>query len=104
MCYVMWNNSIYKYPFDQLIFIVTLFFTRSYKQQKFNLLREETEGYAKLVTELNQEITERVTPQSIIQVIRSLIGNLKRVFYLYIYVYILVFFCINFRFFEIVHT
>ncbi|ROT72098.1 THO complex subunit 2 [Penaeus vannamei] len=46
-----------------------------YKQQKFNLLREETEGYAKLVTELNQEITERVTPQSIIQVIRSLIGG-----------------------------
>ncbi|XP_042869618.1 THO complex subunit 2-like [Penaeus japonicus] len=46
-----------------------------YKQQKFNLLREETEGYAKLVTELNQDITERVTPQSIIQVIRSLIGG-----------------------------
>lgn len=27
-----------------------------YKQQKFNLLREESEGYAKLITELNQEI------------------------------------------------
>ena len=26
----------------------------SYKQQKFNLFREENEGYAKLVTELNQ--------------------------------------------------
>ncbi|KAB7500107.1 THO complex subunit 2 [Armadillidium nasatum] len=46
-----------------------------YKQQKFNLLREESEGYAKLVTELNQEINSRVTPQLIIQVIRSLIGS-----------------------------
>ncbi|XP_063849502.1 THO complex subunit 2-like isoform X3 [Scylla paramamosain] len=46
-----------------------------YKQQKFNLLREETEGYAKLVTELNQEITDRITPNSMIQVIRSLIGG-----------------------------
>ncbi|KAK7065579.1 THO complex subunit 2, partial [Halocaridina rubra] len=46
-----------------------------YKQQKFNLLREETEGYAKLVTELNQDINDRVTPKSIIQVIRSLIGG-----------------------------
>ncbi|XP_076041102.1 THO complex subunit 2-like protein isoform X4 [Oratosquilla oratoria] len=45
-----------------------------YKQQKFNLLREESEGYAKLITELNQDITSSVTPQSIIQVIRSLIG------------------------------
>ena len=26
----------------------------SYKQQKFNLFREECEGYAKLITELNQ--------------------------------------------------
>ncbi|KAK3866040.1 hypothetical protein Pcinc_028398 [Petrolisthes cinctipes] len=46
-----------------------------YKQQKFNLLREESEGYAKLITELNQDITPRVTPDSIIQVIRSLIGG-----------------------------
>jgi len=45
-----------------------------YKQQKFNLLREECEGYAKLVTELNQTLDGSVTPQSIIQVIRNLIG------------------------------
>lgn len=25
-----------------------------YRQQKFNLLREETEGFAKLITELNR--------------------------------------------------
>jgi len=45
-----------------------------YKQQKFNLLREECEGYAKLVTELNQTFDGSVTPQSMIQVIRNLIG------------------------------
>lgn len=64
----------------------------SYKQQKFNLLREETEGYAKLVTELNQEITERVTPQSIIQVIRSLIGNPKE---FSAYIFMCIFMCLS---------
>ncbi|KAF2362580.1 THO complex subunitTHOC2 C-terminal [Trinorchestia longiramus] len=46
----------------------------SYKQQKFNLLREECEGYAKLVTELNQSLDHNITPQTMITVIRSLIG------------------------------
>jgi len=45
-----------------------------YKQRKFNLFREESEGYAKLVTELNQEITGSVTPANILEVIKSLIG------------------------------
>ncbi|KAK7500593.1 hypothetical protein BaRGS_00008168 [Batillaria attramentaria] len=45
-----------------------------YKQQKFNLLREESEGYSKLIVELNQEITEQVTPESVLQHIKSLIG------------------------------
>ncbi|XP_060572351.1 THO complex subunit 2-like isoform X2 [Ruditapes philippinarum] len=45
-----------------------------YKQQKFNLLREESEGYSKLVTELNQEITEKLTPEVVLQNIKSLIG------------------------------
>lgn len=40
-----------------------------YKQQKFNLLREESEGYAKLITELNQEIDDSITPLYILQVI-----------------------------------
>jgi len=44
-----------------------------YKQQKFNLFREENEGYAKLVTELNQDLST-VTPSYIIEVIKSLIG------------------------------
>ncbi|XP_046643816.1 THO complex subunit 2-like isoform X8 [Daphnia pulicaria] len=45
-----------------------------YKQQKFNLLREENEGYAKLITELNQEIDDTITPLYILQVVQSLIG------------------------------
>ena len=42
----------------------------SYKQQKFNLLREESEGYAKLITELNQDVSHDV----VLQNIKSLIG------------------------------
>ena len=39
-----------------------------YKQQKFNLLREESEGFAKLITELNQEIDDTITPAYLLQV------------------------------------
>lgn len=39
-----------------------------YKQQKFNLFREESEGYAKLITELNQEIEDSITPTYLLQV------------------------------------
>ena len=49
----------------------------SYKQQKFNLLREESEGYSKLITELNQEISEKLTPEQMLQNIKSLIGKKK---------------------------
>ncbi|EAT47141.1 AAEL001716-PA [Aedes aegypti] len=45
-----------------------------YKQRRFNLFREESEGYAKLITELNQEFTETNTVQSILEIIKSLIG------------------------------
>ena len=48
-----------------VIFIITIVF--SYKQQKFNLFREECEGYAKLITELNQELSNN-TPFEILQV------------------------------------
>jgi len=47
----------------------------SYKQQKFNLLREESEGYSKLVTELNQEVTDKLTPELMLRNIKSLIGK-----------------------------
>jgi len=47
----------------------------SYKQRRFNLFREESEGFAKLITELNQEFDENTTPESIMDIIKSLIGN-----------------------------
>ncbi|XP_041357183.1 THO complex subunit 2-like isoform X2 [Gigantopelta aegis] len=46
-----------------------------YKQQKFNLLREESEGYSKLATELNQEIAyNKLTYPQVLENIKSLIG------------------------------
>lgn len=48
--------------------------TFSYKQKKFNLLREEGEGYAKLITQLNQEITSNFTSANLLQDTKSLIG------------------------------
>ncbi|XP_033174015.1 THO complex subunit 2 isoform X2 [Drosophila mauritiana] len=45
-----------------------------YKQRRFNLFREESEGFAKLITELNQEFDENTTPESIMDIIKSLIG------------------------------
>lgn len=47
-----------------------------YKQQKFNLLREESEGYAKLITELNQEVNDSTTPAYLLQV-NAMIFNLQ---------------------------
>lgn len=43
-----------------------------YKQQKFNLFREESEGYAKLITELSQP--GGFDCNHMLQVLRSLIG------------------------------
>ncbi|KAG7305730.1 hypothetical protein JYU34_009854 [Plutella xylostella] len=45
-----------------------------YKQRKFNLFREESEGYAKLIVELNQEICEDMDYKSLLEIIQSLIG------------------------------
>ncbi|XP_058121389.1 THO complex subunit 2 [Anopheles ziemanni] len=46
-----------------------------YKQRRFNLFREESEGYAKLITELNQEFNqETITVTDILEIIKSLIG------------------------------
>ena len=48
----------------------------SYKQQKFNLLREESEGYSKLITELQQDFANSaITYQQVLDNIRSLIGK-----------------------------
>eukprot|EP00118_Oscarella_pearsei_P011197 m.73350 g.73350 ORF g.73350 m.73350 type:complete len:94 (+) comp35836_c0_seq16:604-885(+) len=46
----------------------------SYKQQKFNLMREESEGYAKLQAELNQQLTSAAT-SGVLKNIKSLIGK-----------------------------
>lgn len=46
----------------------------SYKQRKFNLFREESEGYSKLIVELNQEISEDMEWKTILEIIQSLIG------------------------------
>ncbi|XP_056665928.1 THO complex subunit 2-like isoform X2 [Monodelphis domestica] len=45
-----------------------------YKQQKFNLLREENEGYAKLIAELGQDLSGHITSDLILENIKSLIG------------------------------
>lgn len=45
-----------------------------YKQRKFNLFREESEGYAKLLTELNQEESS-LNPMYSLETIKSLIGK-----------------------------
>lgn len=40
------------------------------------MFREESEGYAKLTAELNQEINDTITPENILEAIKSLIGML----------------------------
>jgi THO complex subunit 2 len=51
------------------------FFTRTYfEQQKFNLLREENEGFAKLIIELNQGNIGEDNIRVVKQNIQSLIG------------------------------
>lgn len=46
----------------------------SYKQRRFNLFREESEGYAKLITELNSEPLEHTSVSHTLEIIKSLIG------------------------------
>jgi THO complex subunit 2 len=53
-----------------------IFFKKSYKQQKFNLLREETEGYSKLITELGQNNLD----SKVLENIQSLIGKIHFIF------------------------
>ncbi|XP_043197007.1 THO complex subunit 2-like [Amphibalanus amphitrite] len=44
-----------------------------YKQRKFNLFREESEGYAKLLVELNQDQSSS-SPEHMLEVIKAIIG------------------------------
>lgn len=45
-----------------------------YKQRRFNLFREENEGYAKLLTELNKEYVDDVNDKNSLEIVKSLIG------------------------------
>ncbi|XP_057313993.1 THO complex subunit 2-like [Hydractinia symbiolongicarpus] len=45
-----------------------------YKQQKYNLLREENEGYAKLITELSQDSISSSSQEYVLNHIMSLLG------------------------------
>ncbi|KAK6976995.1 THO complex subunit 2 [Biomphalaria glabrata] len=45
-----------------------------YKQQKFNLLREESEDYSKLITKLNPDFNLKISWEQVLQNIQSLIG------------------------------
>lgn len=49
-------------------------FICSYKQRKFNLFREESEGYSKLIVELNQERQDNEVA-STLEIVKSLIGT-----------------------------
>lgn len=57
---------------DVILKQIYLFF--SYKQKKFNLLREESEGYVKLIVELNQEIIEKIIVDQSVENFKFLIG------------------------------
>ncbi len=57
-----------------ILYLFFLFFC-SYKQQKFNLFREENEGYSKLVVELGHEERPLAAAPAMLDNIRSLIGQ-----------------------------
>ena len=48
----------------------------SYKQPKFNLFREENEGYSKLIAELGHDRRLEISPAALLDHIKSLIGVL----------------------------
>ncbi|KAG5888387.1 hypothetical protein JTB14_035693 [Gonioctena quinquepunctata] len=64
---VLKNNTFY----SKFIKVKTKLY---YKQRKFNLFREECEGFAKLVTELNNEFCKNTSPDELIGIVQSLIG------------------------------
>lgn len=57
-----------------LLIFILLYLLHSYKQRRFNLFREESEGYAKLITELNNESIEQTSVSKMLEIIKSLIG------------------------------
>lgn len=72
----LWYTSLVLDDCMKLFSCVTFHLSlRSYKQQKFNLLREENEGYAKLITELGQDLSRNLTSLLALENIKSLIGT-----------------------------
>lgn len=69
----------------------------SYKQRKFNLFREESEGYAKLIVELNQEISEDTEWKTLLEIMQSLIGSILLSKCLYVIVVMYFIFYVVFR-------
>lgn len=48
------------------------------------MFREESEGYSKLIVELNQEVTEDYRWETLLEIIQSLIGMFNAyLFYIY---------------------
>ena len=48
-----------------------------FSQRNFNLFREESEGYAKLLVELNNEQADS-SPEEMLEVIKAIIGRSRR--------------------------
>lgn len=67
------NHALLKVKrvFSKLRIFRKIFNFFSYKQIKFNLLREESEGYAKLITEI---LDSQTSSNQILLVIKKLIG------------------------------
>ena len=60
--------------FCKLPCITHCMLVHSYKQQKFNLFREENEGYSKLIAELGHERRPDVAAPTMLENIKSLVG------------------------------
>lgn len=74
---------MYSFFIDTICIIENISISRyfySYKQRKFNLFREESEGYSKLIVELNQERPENEVA-SILEIVKSLIGTFDVQYY-----------------------
>lgn len=64
--------SPYFFYSNLLIFLLTI--RKRLTQQKYNLLREESEGFSKIINELNKGGLNPTTVDSVVANVRSLIG------------------------------
>ena len=58
-------------------FLTLLLLSCSFKQQKFNLFREESEGYSKLIAELGHDHRTHEHAPVFMENVKSLIGELQ---------------------------